>query len=151
MILASDGRFSIELLSPEKFMQFWPQIEGMLDLVPHTWEDLTKESIYYRGANRGLQVWAVAEDETAKMVLFTQVATFPTGDNLEIIWCGGQGGFHKVAGDVVDAGIEKFAKMSLCKRIDVIGRFGWEAELKDRGFKRTAVVLSRRVVHRGMQ
>lgn len=146
----SDG-YKAELLSWDQFEQFWPGISEMMDKIPHTWEDLTKESIYARTENSSLQVWGVGCGDALLMVLFSQIAVFASGRALQIIWGAGQGRVFESAGDVVDAAMESFAKDQHCSRIDVIGRGGWEKVLAKRGFKRSAVVLSRRVVHGGMQ
>ncbi len=142
--------YRASLLSEEQFDQFWPPIEEMLDLLPHTWEDLTKASIFERAHNGSLQVWGVG-DENIRMVLFSQIARYSNGSVLQVIWGAGEGKLYESAGDAVEAALEYFAKTQFCKRIDVIGRDGWEKILRKRGFKRAAVVLSRRVIHEGMQ
>lgn len=147
--LKRNGYFA-SLLSEAQFQKLWPQIEGSMDLIPHTWEDLTKESVVYRALNRSLQVWGVG-DELIEMVLFTQLAHYATGSVLQVIWGAGEGKIYEKAGDAVDASLEYFAITQECKRIDIIGRGGWERILKPRGFKRAAVVLSRNVVHKRMQ
>lgn len=143
--------FRAALLTEDQFDLFWPKIEEMLDLLPHTWEDLTKTEIIVRAHDGTLQVWGVGDKETFRMVLFTQVAAYSAGRVLQIIWGAGQGGLHEVAGDAVDAALEYYAKTQACKRIDIIGRLGWERVLHRRGFKCSAVVLSRKIIHGGMQ
>lgn len=142
--------FSTLLLSPEQFDHFWRPIEIMMDKIPKTWEDLTKESVVARAHDGSLQVWVVG-DEDIRMVLFTQVAHFAAGSALQIIWGAGEGRIFEIAGDSVDATMEYYAKAQFCKRIDVIGRGGWEKVLSGRGFKRASIVLSRKVIHEGMQ
>lgn len=142
--------FRTSQLSPEQFDHFWPDIEGMLDKVPHTWEDYTKDEIVCGAHNGSLQVWAVG-NEDIRMVLFSRIANFSTGASLQIIWGAGEGRIFELAGDSVDATMEYYAKTQFCKRIDIIGRGGWEKALVGRGFKRASVVLSRKVVHGGLQ
>ena len=142
--------FSAGLLSVEEFDHFWPDIEKMMDLVPHTWPDLTKESIVNQVLEGKMQVWGVG-DTAIKMVLFTQVATFPARRVLQIFWGAGQGRIFEKAGDSVESVMEYFARSQGCTRIDVIGREGWERILAPRGFKRTSIILSREIVRSGMQ
>jgi len=138
------------LLNDEEFEHYWPHIEKMMDFVPHTWEDLTKDGVVERVLNHNLQVWIVGGADV-EMVLFTQIATFETGKVLQIFWGAGIGEVYEKAGDAVDAAMEYFAKTQNCKRIDVIGRFGWERILAKRGFKRKAIILSRPVVRGDLQ
>lgn len=144
--------YTVSLMEPERFTHYWPHIEQMLDRVPHTWEDLTKEAIYSRALSETLMVWAVDDGDLIRVVLFTQVANYAAGRVLEVIWaCGGDGHLERAL-DAVDTIFEEFARMQDCRRIDVLGRGGWERVLHGRGFKRSAVVLSRPVVeHRKVQ
>lgn len=148
--LARNG-FHCSLLQPHQFDHYWASIEGMMDRVPHTWQDITKSEVIARVHGDSLQVWGVNDDEAIVMVLFTQIAVYSTGRVLQVIWGAGQGSIFEIAGDAVDASFEWFAKTRECHRIDVIGRGGWEKVLRDRGFTRSAVVLSRPVIHRGLQ
>lgn len=138
------------LLTEEEFKEFWPAIEKTLDKIPETWEDLTKDDIYQGVCYGNLQMWAVGEPGVAEMVLMTQIARYSAGSVLEIIWGAGEGKIFEKAGDSVDATMEYFAKTQHCKRIDVIGRGGWEKILMRRGFKRISVRISRNVIHNGM-
>jgi hypothetical protein len=151
-VFASDGTYSIELLTQEQVEKFWPEIEKMLDQIPHTWaEDHTKEELFSRAMSYGLQVWAIGKAPECNSVVFSQICIFSTGRNLELFWGAGEGKWHLTCGELFNAAIEKFAKAAECKRIDIVGREGWQKILKEHGFTKTAVVLSRRVVHSGMQ
>lgn len=141
--------FEMELLGQEKFAHYWPAIEAMMKLVPHTWQDhLTFESTYARAMNESLQVWAIGAEQI-KLVLFTQIAMHPAARHFEIIWACGSGALRE-ATEVVDATFERFAQKSGCAFIDIIGREGWERYLSPRGFKKIAVVLSRPVRQKGL-
>jgi hypothetical protein len=143
-------KYHAELLEDAAFIHYWPDIQRLMDAVPETWEDLTKESVYERAMEKSLQVWGVG-DSAIRMILFTQIANFATNPALQIIWGAGQERIFERAGDVVDASLEYFAKTQKCKRIDIIGREGWERVLLKRGFKKVAVVLSRRIDEGTMQ
>lgn len=144
------SEWRVELLEGEEFLKHWPQIAEVMDRIPHTWEDLTKDSVEARALNGSLQVWGIG-DEAIRMVLFTQIATYASGRVLQIIWAAGTGKVFEPAASCVEHVMESFAKMQECHRIDVIGRFGWEKILGKHGFKKCAVVLSKRVIHQGMQ
>lgn len=142
--------YKARLLSEFEFMEFWPEIRDMMDRIPHTWADhLTKESVYDRALNGTLQVWGVGAVDV-EMVLFTQVARFAAGSSLQIIWGAGEAQLGKKI-EILDDALTYFAKTQECHRIEIIGRAGWEKLMSPLGFKKVAVVLSRNVVHRGMQ
>jgi hypothetical protein len=140
----------VGLLTNDEFEHYWPEIEKMLDALPHTWIDMTKDSIVSRVFNGSLQVWVMGE-RGIQMILFTQIAVFPRGSALQIIWCAGEGLDYEKAGPGVEAALEFFAKTQGCKRIDVIGRPGWEKVLASWGFRRTEIVLSRPVADESLQ
>lgn len=141
----------MELLEGEHFLKHWPSIRQMMNLIPHTWPDITQDSVEHRALGGQLQVWGVGGEDAINMVLFSQITVYSSGRVLEIFWGAGTGNIHLMAGDVVDYTLDEFAKIQECHRIDIVGREGWERILKPRGFKRTAIVLSRPVIHRGMQ
>lgn len=142
--------WSVELLEDDAFLKYWPHIEEMMDLVPETCEDISKASAHARAMNGSLQVWAIGDAKAIRMVIYTQIATFTSGNVLQIIWGAGQGKVWEEAAPVVEATLETYAKLANCHRIDAIGRPGWEKILGKYGFEKSAVILSRRVVHRGM-
>jgi hypothetical protein len=145
---AANG-FRAVLFDHATFEHFWPQIQDMMDRVPETWKCHTKEEIEFRVLNDTLQVWGVG-DEAVRLVLFTQVAVYATGKTLQLIWAAGEGALEDKI-DALETALEHFAKKQGCKEVDVIGRFGWEKALLRKGFKKSAVILSRKIIHEGMQ
>lgn len=143
--------WQLELLEGQDFLACWPHISEMMDRVPHTWTDLTKDEVENRALVGGIQVWGVGDEKAIRMVLFTQIAVYSTGKALQVLWAAGQGRIHEKARDSVDYTLTEFAKDQGCSRIDIIGRAGWEKLLAPIGFKREAIILSRPVIHRGMQ
>lgn len=143
-------RWQMEQFSCDKIEAFWPSIASDLDKMPHLWSDYyTKEALFELASTKHIQVWGIGRVD-AEMILFTQIGVYPAGNILEIFLAFGED-VYKAAGDVVDYTLEEFAKLTGCNRMNVVGRFGWERELKGRGFQKTSIVLSRKVVHRGMQ
>src|SRR3990167_4944348 len=80
----------VQLLSGEAFLYYWPKISEMWDSLPHTWGNLTKDSIFARALSDSIQVWGVGGHEH-RMILFTQIACHASGRVLEIIWAAGEG------------------------------------------------------------
>ena len=147
---SSSGWFA-GMLTDGEFEHYWPEIEKMMDLVPHTWEEfLTKDSLVERVLSKNIQVWVVGED-AVQSVMLTQVATYVTGPILQVIWGAGVGMMDQHSKEVIDATMDYFAHSQGCRMIDVIGRCGWEKVLKDWGFERKAVIMSRPVRAREMQ
>lgn len=142
--------WQMEQLEGDKLEAFWSDIARGLDKVSHLWSPYyTKESLFELASIGRIQVWGVGKVDV-EMVLFTQIGVYPASRILEVFLAFGDG-VYEPAGDVVDHTLEKFAKMTECSRIDIVGRSGWERELKDRGFTKTSITLSRKVIHRGMQ
>lgn len=138
------------MLTEPSIERYWHSIEAMMRQVPKSLGDWTPESLYRRALSGGVQVWSVGDNQRILMVLLTQIAIFPQRRVLEIFWAAGQGLFVD-AQELIDATMDLFAKKENCSRIDVIGRDGWDRVLKERGFKRSAIIWSRSVVHEGMQ
>jgi len=142
----------VSLLEGDEFMRFWPDIAQMMDSCPETWEQFTTKEAVEEGALQGyLQVWGIGDEEEIRMVAITQVAVFPSTRVLQIVWAAGRGKVFDFAGDVVEYTLDYFAKTQRCSRIDAIGREGWIGPLKKHGFKKASVIMSRPVVHKGVQ
>lgn len=142
--------FRMSKMPEEEIETHWKSIEQMMRALPRTIPDWTPESLYKRALCGEVQIWGVGDESKVLMVLLTQIAIFPAGKVLEVFWCAGQGVYEE-AQELVDTTFDLFAKKENCRRIDIIGRDGWEKVLRSRGFKRTAVVWSRPVIHEGMQ
>lgn len=145
MILCEGGEYRAGILEWEDFERFWPDISDMMDRVPQTWATLTKESVCARTKSGSLQVWGIGCGNEVKMIIFSQIACFDAYKALQVIWGAGEGGIERPSLDVLDEGLKFFAKTQLCRKIDIIGRAGWERILADRGFKRSSITLSREV------
>lgn len=137
-------KHGVLLLEPHEFQLWWSDISDALDQIPHTWEHrYTKKAIKDRVLQGQLQVWFIGADETVKMFLFTQIASWPSGDRLEVVFACGREIDETLP--IIDATMERFAQVNNCKSIDIIGRKGWERKLRSRGFRPQQVVLSRPV------
>jgi hypothetical protein len=137
---------AITLLEPPYFDYYWPQIERELDTIPHLWADrITKDDIYGAVQRKEMQVWAVGPSKTVTMVVFTQIINFGPAKALQVVFC--FGGDLEEALPLLDATLERFAFVSGCSSIEVIGRKGWFRTLRPLGFHLDKVIMRRNVKH----
>src|ERR1043165_8622350 len=124
----------VELLTPEKFVHYWPMIERELKTVPHVWEDYwTLESIYNYTYTGKFQCWAIGDANSMRIVCWTQIVWYPVGNILQVFLAIGTG-IDEYSDDLVAWG-EKIARDQGCVLIDVVGRPGWGPKLRKFGFK----------------
>ncbi len=140
------AKYTVALLTADEFVRFWPQIDAMLDTVPHTWKHWTKDFIYQSVMNTTMQVWCVGPNHTATCVFFTQVAILPATRVFGVVWSGGE--FRDETIPLLETAWEGYAREQDCTEVAVYGRVGWESKLKPLGFKRESVVWTRPVVNR---
>lgn len=134
----------LSLFTVDEVHRFWPQLEEMLDQVPHTWRHWTKEYIYGSILSNALQVWGIGPPPKATLVLFTSINVFPTMKTLTIVWAAGS--FEDSMLVVLDAALTKYARLNDCDEIEIRGRLGWNPKLKSLGFTSEAQVWTRRVM-----
>ena len=127
----------------DEFFRFWPQLEVMLDSVPHTWRRWTKEHICQTIANDMMQIWGIGEPPKATLIIMTTVNVFPAMRVLTTVWAGG----HMEDGmiELVDSTFEGYARINNCAEMEVRGRPGWEKVGKELGYTKDSVVLTRPV------
>jgi hypothetical protein len=73
----------------DEFFSFWPQLEKMLDTVPHTWRQWTKEYIVASVEAGRIQVWGIGHPPRATLVFFTIVNIYPAMKILGVEWGAG--------------------------------------------------------------
>ncbi len=142
------AKYSVALFTPDEFLTFWPQIEAMLDTVPHTWKHWTKDYIHHSVMNGHMQVWGIGPNHTATCVFFTQVSILPAMHVFCVVWAGGH--FDDATVPLLEAAWDGYAAEQDCSEVVVYGRVGWESKLKPLGFTREAIVWSRPVMKRGL-
>lgn len=129
------------LLSAEQALELWPQIAVELEKVRHVWEkQWTLESLQNGVLEQGIQLWAVGPKESVRMFLFSYVAQYPTDRALRCFLMFGTG--LREGLPILMASLHRFCLVRGCSRAEVVGRKGWEAELKPFGFELLSVVLS---------
>lgn len=145
---ATDGNGVKTGLMPTELLDlFWPNIEVMLDRLPHTWEGWTKQSLYEAAAAGNIQVWICAKDGQVRFVVFTKIALYPAFRSLEAFWGAGIGMLPH-AGPTLEAVLEEFAAAHHCAFFDIVGRQGWEKVVAEWGFRRYATIFRRPVLDR---
>lgn len=129
--------------SPEEFFVFWPELERMLDGVPHTWRQWTKESIQNAVSCGTIQVWGAGPPPLAVCIFFTQINVYPSFKSLHIVWSAGH--FDDGMVPLLDAAWMQYAKLNDCEEIEISGRSGWGTKLVPIGFKKAYTTWRRRV------
>lgn len=118
------------LLSKEQVAQHWREIERRIDDTPELRRWYSKEDIVELVCKDEIQVWTAGND----LVLMTAVITAPEMKVLQIIWAHGSG-LGKHFEELRDK-FNMFAWMGGCKRMEILGRPGWERKLRrEKGFK----------------
>lgn len=140
----------VEWLPPEKFEHYWPMVERELKTVPHVWQDYwTLESIRSNTLGGYFQCWAVGGPNAVRLVCWSQIVFYPTGNVLRIFLIIGTE-FDQHA-DTMIATAEKFAFDKNCIAVDVTGRVGWGPKLRKFGFRVGASSFSKKVDNRRLQ
>jgi hypothetical protein len=138
------NKWEVSLLPTNHVDHYWENILDMLDKVPHTWEEWTKESLYERIIDGNIQVWGLGTSKAHRAFMFTQIAMYPAKRVLEVIWFCGEGTLENVL-DILDATGTRFAQIQNCSHIEIIGRPGWKPYAKSHGFRLMSVRYSRAV------
>lgn len=136
--------YQTELLRPDKFELYWPEIARQLDTVEHIWASWhTKDSIRLGVVSGAYDVWCVGPPEKVNFVVFTRIIDYDAARVLQG-WLAFGNEVEKCLPNIT-ATLEAFAHNTGCKRLEVVGRRGWTKVLK--GFREEAVVLSRNLEH----
>lgn len=143
MRTVSEPRYSLALLTPEEFFNFWPGIEKMLDTVPHTWKHWTKDWIQSNVSHRQIQVWAIGPPPYATCIFFTQISIHPAFRSFVITWSAGR--FDDEMIPLLETAWVDYAKNNDCEEIAITGRPGWGPKLKPLGFSKDYTTWTRRV------
>jgi hypothetical protein len=141
-------RFALTQFTVDEVQGFWTELEVMLDQVPHTWRQWTKEYIWSAIETGRLQVWGIGPPPQAILVFFTTVSVYPAMKILSVDW--GAGSFHDEMLPLLEAGLTSYAQLNDCAEIEVRGRLGWEPKWKSIGMERQYSVWTRRVPHNNM-
>jgi hypothetical protein len=127
-------------LRQEEIMFYWTWIDHELDRVQHIWcGHWTKDALRELAMNENFQVWGFGPRDQIRVIVFTQLVSYPIGNILQIFLAFGNS--LEEAIPIMEATFERFAMETECRACEIHGRFGWERKLK--GFKREYVVLTR--------
>jgi hypothetical protein len=128
----------------EEFFKFWPQLEVMLDSVPHTWRRLTKDHICQTIANDMMQIWGIGRPPRATLILLTAVNIYPAMKVLNVLWAGGHLDDEMVA--LIDSTFEDYARLNGCAEVALpCARPGWDKFAKKFSYKREGIAFFRPV------
>lgn len=128
-------------------LHYWPDIVRALECVPHIWEDdYDLDVLYQEVLDHKVQVWGIGDSGKWKVVLFTDVVQNTKGKTLRLFLAFGQGLDKFIP--MLDATLEKFARVQGCNTIAVVGRQGWIRKLRAIGFRKELTIISRPVVDR---
>jgi hypothetical protein len=131
------ARFAFAQFTKAEFDRFWPELEKLLDAIPHTWRHWTKEHLLDSVAKNTVQVWGIGPPPNAVLILFTSVSIYPTMRVLNVLWAAGS--FRKEMAPLIFSTFVNYAQMNNCDEIEIRGRPGWEPHLKNVGFRRDSV------------
>jgi len=138
------------LMSQVNIERFWPQMVHELNRVPHIWNKWwTLEALRGQALGGGIQMWGVSHGRSIQMVVCSVLVDFPAGRALQVFLAFGNSMDESLP--TVVATLENFALSMDCKRVEVVGREGWEKVLARHGLKyehsTLSIDLSKRSVH----
>jgi hypothetical protein len=136
-------KYALTNFTPEEFQKFWPNLEDMLDKVPHTWRHWTKDYIFSSALNNTVQVWGIGPPPNAVLVFFTQIAMYPAQKVLCLVWAAGS--FKPDMLPLMKATMMNYARLNSCNEIEIRGRRGWEPHFRAAGMTRDSVVWTCKV------
>lgn len=138
------SEFVAELLTPEKFSLYWPNIRARLKQVEHTWDKWwTLDYFFNASMERRIQVWTVGPPDKVRLVVFTQILYYPANVVLQAFLA--FGGDMEEALPPLGAALEKFSAQNGCTMAHIVGRRGWTKFLEPFGFEEQSVNLFRAV------
>jgi hypothetical protein len=96
-------------------------------------------------ADGDLQLWLVVDDDEGE-VLAAMLTEVQAGDDMQVVNAVSMAGerLQEYLGMISD-GVGTWARLKGYDELRVEGRLGWEPVLKDWGFRKQAVVMSRRL------
>lgn len=134
-------KFALTQFTVEEFQGFWPQLEELLDSVPHTWRYWTKDHIYQSIVNDMVQMWGIGPPPKATFVMMTSVNVYPAMRVLTAIWAAGE--FDDGMIPLIDATMVNYAQLNGCSALEIRGRPGWDPKFRSVGFVREAMIWTR--------
>lgn len=137
----SPSEIQVELMTTEMVLRHWPAMAKELQCISQFWDTWwTLDYIQEALLRSEMQCWAVGPKECFYFVGISRVLVFPANRILSAVIGFGQN--VEICLPVLVASLQKYASVSGCTRLEVMGRPGWKNVLREYGFKQTAVVLS---------
>ena len=140
----NDGKgLDIALLTPEGFQLYWPYISEQLDRIEVLWKPwYSKEWIFRVMLEEAAQTWVVGPPEAWRVVVMSHVTTFPSGDRVLHVFLKFGTGILDDALIILEPTLQRFAKMTKCRRIEARVRRGLIPKLKQYGARELGTYMS---------
>lgn len=139
-----NAEFEVARLVGDGLVHHWPAIAGEMEKVAEVWNTWwTVEALQDAAFSGRMQVWTAGDATAFHIVVFTQILYYPANTVLQLVLA--LGNSLDEAMPVLNATLEKFAAMNGCGVAEIIGRPGWERKLREVGFRKKAVVLTKRL------
>lgn len=125
---------SVENLSREQIVHYWPNIDSALDETKDIWNtSYTKDELLSRAINGNIQVWSISHGEYLTCIFFSQIVNTKAARIFDLFWMYGEG--MREALPCLDLALDDFAAKWNCSVIQITGREAWKRVLRPIGFE----------------
>lgn len=133
---------AIYLLSWPQFTFYWSQIEQCLATTDFD-QFYTRDWLLSNVQGGGIQVWALSDGTTIRLVVFTRCYDSPRGKVLQLFWGAGEDldRFLDMANETMD----RVAGVLQAEIVEITGRRGWIRKMRKYGFEVQNYTISRPV------
>lgn len=118
-----------------------PWVMPFLEEFERECQTMSAEDVFRQAKSADAQLWSYYDGERYRGVIATRILPMSQGPLCSIWVCYGIDAFELSGMYQV---IEDWARSQNCYGIEIVGRAGWERKLP--GFRRTAVVLEKRLM-----
>jgi hypothetical protein len=133
------------LVSPDRLPDAWPTVGPLIALAcARSSGKFLPQDVARAVAEGRFQLWVGIEGPKSghaiHVMLLTRIATYPRLTVCELLACVGD---DRVGWEHLLDAIEHWAKARGCALVQPIARPGWERVLKERGYRKTHVMLEK--------
>lgn len=135
----------IRIPTPEQILSCWDEVSPFIQkAVDESNGELTIEDIKEKVARKEIIIATVFDNAQLAAAVSFELITFPSGKRTLHIQCAGGGDMSDWFEDM-DKIANELAKKHDCSDIYIIGRKGWERQLKGLNYKHAHTIISREV------
>lgn len=129
----------VRRILPEEWGHHWPQVSEALDRIAPFWSDYWTKDWIREAVMSGIwYAWGFGKTPgELNIIVLTQIIDFPANRILQVLLAFGNN-LDKLL-PTMEAALEKFAALSNCRYVEIVGRPGWERKLPR--FRRHAVLM----------